>query len=158
MGHVWIASRYSGLPEQLIHTFKFERAQAAALEIAYLMHQALPHLRPGTVIVPVPTVTSHIRQRGYDHTDLLARALSRESKHAYDPALRRLGQSRQVGAVRVQRLAQLRGAFRAAKPVAGKNILLVDDVVTTGATLEEAAWVLHRAGAKRINGLVFAQK
>lgn len=158
LGHVWIASKLDGLPEKLVHTFKFERAQAVAPTIAQLMQCALPAIRPDMLVVPVPTATSRVRQRGYDHTALLARTLAHGYKHQSISALKRLGHSRQVGATRVQRMAQLTGAFRTVKPVTGKHLLLVDDVVTTGATLEEAARVLRSAGAERTDALVFAQK
>ncbi len=160
LGHVWMASQLKGLPEKLVHTFKFERAQATAPQIAKLMTSALPTFNRAPLMIPIPSATSRVRQRGYDHTVLLARALSRQCGHDYKKVLNRHGQSRQVGATRVQRLAQLQGAFRVNRPLAvkGEYILLVDDVVTTGATLEEAAKALRRAGAKRIDALVFAQK
>jgi predicted amidophosphoribosyltransferase len=74
--------------------------------------------------------------------------------------LARRGQSRQVGARRMQRTTQLVDAFHPIRPslIQGAHILLVDDIVTTGASLEAAARVLKQAGAKRIDAVVFAQK
>jgi predicted amidophosphoribosyltransferase len=73
--------------------------------------------------------------------------------------LARQGQAHQVGASREQRKQQLATAFRVTKPqhVAGARLLLIDDVVTTGATLEAAAAALRAVGARHIEALVFAQ-
>jgi ComF family protein len=109
------------------------------------------------VIVPVPTATSRVRQRGYDQAKLLARALSRQARLPYLDCLARTGQAHQHGASRSQRLRQLTAAFRVRRQraVRGSHIVLIDDVVTTGATLEAAAAVLHAAGATRVEAVVF---
>ena len=98
--------------------------------------------------------------RGYDHAALLARELARHTELTTMPVLRRVGQTRQVGATRSQRLKQLEGAFYVRRPeeIQGKKILLVDDLVTTGATLEAAARCLRLAGARTVSAVVFAQK
>ncbi|HKR82318.1 MAG TPA: phosphoribosyltransferase family protein [Candidatus Saccharimonadales bacterium] len=112
-----------------------------------------------TVLVFVPTATSRVRQRGYDQARLIARELGRLHRIPLLPALVRVGQRRQVGASGEQRRRQLQDAFRVVrKPtLKGKHVVLVDDVVTSGATLEAAARVLHQAGAQRIDAAVFAR-
>lgn len=127
--------------------------------MAGFMQETLPYL-DDALIVPIPTATIRLRRRGYDHTRLLARQLSRLLGLPYATALARLGQSRQVGTKRTERISQLAGAFyvKNAGLIKGAHILLVDDVVTTGATLEEAARTLKRAGAKTVDAAVFAQK
>jgi len=156
--HVWVRSDYGGAAKGLIHNLKFTGAQAAAPIIASYMHEALPYLEY-VVIVPIPTATIRLRQRGYDHAELLARHLSNISGLPVVKGLARLGQSRQVGTKRSQRHSQLAGAFRPTNNIAPKaHILLVDDVVTTGATLEEAAKTLKQAGAKTVDAVVFTQK
>jgi len=157
--HVWVCTYYTGLPKELIHSFKFDGAQAAATMVAGFMQETLPYL-DNALIVPVPTATVRLRHRGYDHTCLLARQLSRLLNLPYATALARLGQSRQVGTKRAERLSQLTGAFYPKNTglVKGAHILLVDDVVTSGATLEEAGRTLKRAGAKTVDAVVFAQK
>ena len=106
-----------------------------------------------------PTATSRVRQRGYDQAKLLARALARQAGLPYLDCLARVGQTHQVGATREQRLRQLQAAFRVRRPNAVRSayLLLVDDVSTTGATLELAATILKSAGARRVDAIVFAQ-
>lgn len=158
--HVWVRTGYGGPAKQLIRDFKFARKQAAAQPLARLTVECLPFLSPDTVVTHVPTATTRIRQRGYDHAQLLARILAREQKLTYLPLLARMGSARQVGSPRGVRLVQLSDAFRIIKPdsIRGASILLVDDIVTTGGTLESAARRLKQAGAKQVDAVVFAQK
>jgi ComF family protein len=111
-------------------------------------------------IVPVPTATGRVRQRGFGHSELLAKQISYRLKLPYRPLLRRLGQSRQLGATREIRLKQLDGRFavRSVDSVRNKNVLLVDDVLTTGGTLIAATKALRAAGAGRVDALLFAKR
>lgn len=151
-------TRYSGVAKELVARLKFSGAQAATRPIAARL---LPFLSPGhaLVVMPVPTATSRVRGRGYDQAKLLAREMSRQAKLPYLDCLVRRGQTHQVGSSRDQRLLQLQGAFRVASPqkVRGKHILLIDDVLTTGATLEEAAKLLKAHGAAQVQAMVFAR-
>ena len=158
--HVWVATAYDDAAKQLLHVYKFERAQAAAAIIGDAMMDRLPYLPPETLIVPVPTASVRIRQRGYDHAALLAKRIAAQKGLCWLPGAVRLTQARQVGASRQQRHDQLKEAFMIAKPrlIQGASVLLVDDVLTTGATLETLAKALKQAGAKTVNAVVFAQK
>jgi ComF family protein len=149
---------YTGVAKDLIWRLKFSGAQAAAQEMATMMRSLLD-ADPTIVLVPVPTATTRVRKRGYDQALLLARALAKRSGNRYSPALRRLGQHHQVGATRQQRITQLQTAYRCIRPasIQGAHVVLIDDVLTTGATFEAAAKVLKAAGAKHVSGLVFAQ-
>jgi ComF family protein len=155
---VKVATRYHGLAKDLVWQLKFQGAQAAAREIAEQLVGSLPQLE-GFVIVPVATATSRIRQRGYDQATLIARALAARTGLPYVAALRRSGQHHQLGSGRQQRLSQLQEAYRVVRPLALKDqhVILIDDVLTTGATLEAAAKAIKAAGAKRVSGLVFAR-
>ena len=157
--HVWVASDYSGYPKELIHSLKFKDAHAAALIMSRAMQNALPFIEDA-ILVAVPTATTRVRQRGYDHSKLLARQLSNLLNLQSKVLLSRLGQTRQVGTKRFQRQSQLKNAFwpLSHKYIRDAHILLVDDVITTGASLEQAAKVLKQAGAKTIDAVVFAQK
>lgn len=160
LAHVWVRTEYTGLARQLVYALKFNRSQAAAEPIARLMTEALPWLAPNILIAHIPTASSRRRSRGYDHAELLARQLARIQNLRYATLLARQGQSRQVGAKRQERLKQLEHAYYVCNqtPVQGAHILLVDDITTTGATLEAAAKVLKQAGAKTVDAVVFAQK
>ncbi len=151
---------YEGAAKDLLHIYKFERAPVGTFPIARAMCEVLPYLPAHTLVIPVPTATSRIRERGYDHAALLARGIAKERGWMWDRAVTRLSQSRQVGANRQQRHAQLKDAFAVSKPalINGADVLVVDDVVTTGSTLEAVARALKQAGAKSINAVVFAQK
>jgi ComF family protein len=160
IGHIWIRTTYDGIAETALRKYKFERARAAHKDIAKEMVVALPILPNKTVVVPVPTATSRVRLRGYDHAQLLAKYVARNQNFVYQPVLGRTGQTRQLGATRKTRLQQLSGAFyvRDARKITDKTILLIDDVMTTGATISSAAKILKAAGAKQVNALLFAQK
>ncbi len=155
--HVWVRTDYDGAAKLLVQKYKFGHARSAAPLIADFMIESLPYFED-VVVVPVPTATVRIRQRGFDHADLLAKQLAHKINQRYVYALSRLGQTKQVGTKRAQRLAQLSQAFRANLPLDGARVLLVDDVLTTGATLSQAARILRQAGAKTVDAVVFAQK
>lgn len=112
------------------------------------------------LVVPVPTATARIRERGFDHTDLLAKRVAMISGLREIKALRRLDQTRQLGSKREDRLTQLTGSFAVKNPLGihGRKILLIDDVITTGGTLIAAAKALRAAGAKSVDALVFAKR
>lgn len=155
---VYVVTKYEALAKDAVWQLKFAGAQAAAKDIGRMMADMVPS-PSGFFIVPAPTATSHVRRRGYDQACLLAGTIARRLPAAYTPCLVRVGQQRQVGAGRKQRFMQLDGAFRLARgyDLSGAHIMLVDDVLTTGATLEAAAATLRKAGAKRVEAIVFAR-
>ncbi len=148
-------SEYADSSKALIARMKFGGARAAADSMSAMMS---PFLEDDAVLVPVPTATSRVRARGFDQAKLLSVRLAHRCSAEEVGALRRIGQSRQVGATRQQRLLQLRDSFEVSSDTAisGRHVVLVDDVMTTGATLEAAASALKRAGAKRVDAIVFA--
>jgi ComF family protein len=111
------------------------------------------------VIVPAPTTSRRARQRGYDQAQLIAQSLAKQLDCPALPLLERQTQHHQVGQSGVQRRTQMKHAFRVTKPrvVQKTHILLIDDVLTTGATLEAAAAALCQAGAASVQAAVFAQ-
>ncbi len=157
--HVVPCYPYAGLTKLLIKEFKFNGKRGAARDIAREMRRRVV-LPEGALLVPIPTSTGRIRERGYDHIKVLTAELARTTECVHLPLLARISQKRQLGAGRSARFAQIEGAFRVVgnpKHISGAHIILIDDVVTTGATLEEAARTLLAAGARRVDALVFAQ-
>ena len=155
-----IATPYDDLAKTLIWKLKFDGAQAAAVTIAACLREVLPSDENRQyLIVPVPTATSRVRRRGYDQAKLVARALAQQARLPYLDCLQRSGQAHQVGASRYERLRQLKNSFRVVhkRRVQDAHIILVDDVVTTGATLEAAAAALKSAGVRRVEAMAFAQ-
>jgi ComF family protein len=149
----------SGLRE-LIHLLKFEQVRPAAAVLGGMLAKALAGLEPGwtqrpVVVVPVPLHTRKLRQRGFNQSELIAQHAVKltggMAVHSRVLERRRETQS-QIGLTRHQRRENLRGAFVVTRPqeIAGREILLVDDVFTTGTTVSECARVLRRAGASKI--------
>lgn len=137
--------------QRLVDGYKFTNAFAAYKPLADLLHERLPELPGDTVIVPVPTVASHIRQRGYDHMLLIARRFARLRHLSLETDLRRLTSTKQRDASRSQRIEQAKAAFACSKQLsANATYLLLDDVMTTGATMRYAAQALRDAGASTV--------
>ncbi|HEV7454160.1 MAG TPA: phosphoribosyltransferase family protein [Candidatus Saccharimonadales bacterium] len=154
---VWPGVIYEGLAKSVVHALKFERAGAAAKDIADSIAADLPR-QSDWLVTHLPTAPARVRQRGYDQSRLIARLVADRIGAPYAPLLARTTAVRQVGATRAQRKQQMRTAFR---PLRGqsfpqRHILLIDDVLTTGATIEAAAAVLLAAGAARVSAAVFA--
>ncbi|MBW3568757.1 hypothetical protein KY385_01355 [Candidatus Parcubacteria bacterium] len=154
-----MASDYQDTAKELLHRLKFERTSSAAEPIAAAIDNILPDLPPGTLVVYVPTANSRVRIRGYDQAKLIAQKVAKRRNWPYQTLLMRKGSSRQVGSGRQDRFKQIESALLPVKQgnIKSANILMIDDVTTTGATLEAAAKILKSAGAQTIDAAVFAQ-
>lgn len=161
--HMWITTDYQGLAARLMSDFKFGHNRAAGRAVAALMGETfLGYNREVAdyLVIPIPTATSRVRARGFDHSVLLAKAIAADLGFRMSCSLIRHGQSRQIGSGRQARLAQAAGNFSVKQPnsIKGRHILLIDDVVTTGATIREAAKILRADGAVSVDALVFARR
>ncbi|MBQ3005475.1 MAG: ComF family protein [Clostridia bacterium] len=108
-------------------------------------------------ITNIPMSFSEYMNRGFNQTKVLAKALSRKTKIKYKKLLRKkFSTKNQVGLTAKERAENLKGCFENTENIKGKTILLVDDVKTTGATLNECSKVLRKAGAKGIYCITFA--
>ena len=158
LSSVWSVASYDDtVAKELVRVLKFGRAKGAAAAMAQPL-AAVVTVPKETYITYVPTANTRVRQRGYDQAELLAKELSRQSGAPYTPLLARVNDKRQTGQKRGARTQQMQDAFRVLSPemLRNKHVLLVDDVLTTGATCEAAARVLRRAGAKSVSAAVFA--
>jgi ComF family protein len=161
--HVWIVTDHDGLARDLLSLYKFGHQRAAAQPIVSLMLNTLRkyNIEAGDyLVVPVPTATSRIRERGFGHSELLAKKIAQMLQVPYANALHRLGQTRQLGSKRDERLVQLSSSFALSnyKKIQGRKILLIDDVVTTGGTIIAATKTLRAAGAKQVDALLLAKR
>lgn len=146
----WVVGARTGALKKAIDDYKFERVRAGYKLFAELFDATLPNLPLDIVVVPVPTIAKHVRMRGYDHMRLIAQQFARARKLTYSPCLYRVMATMQRGASRAVRRNQAAAAFAARGVRQGARYLLVDDVSTTGATLEYASRALLQAGAKEV--------
>ncbi|HSX02833.1 MAG TPA: phosphoribosyltransferase family protein [Candidatus Saccharimonadia bacterium] len=146
------AALYTGPVRELVLGLKFKRSRASAQLAAELMAVALT--RAGApladAVTAVPIAPARYRERGYNQAELMARALARRLGLPYRPLLGRVGADHQIGRGRHERLDQVRGRFYATRQLNDQRLLIVDDVLTTGATLAECSRVLAQAGAGAI--------
>jgi ComF family protein len=148
----------------IVHHAKYRgRRGAAAVLGALVVERLWPALAPpppGLLVVPVPLGPRRRRARGYNQAALLATALARQAGApvaAPDHAVRLRETAPQVGHTASQRIANLDAAFAwRGPPLRGAAVWLVDDVVTTGATMAAVATALQQAGASRIEGVAAA--
>jgi len=151
---------YQGALRDLIHLLKDQHVRPAANVLGRMLSELIAALAPlsadpSLLVVPVPLHPAQLRQRGFNQSELMARvALKLHPVAALGvDVLERVRETRpQIGLTRQQRRENLRGAFRVAQPdqIWDHEILLVDDVLATGATAFECARVLRRAGASRV--------
>jgi ComF family protein len=152
-----------GLVRQAVHQFKYNHLKALALPLAQLLAENLESKPlPVEVIIPVPLHPQRVRERGYNQSGLLARALGRlTGLPVWEDSLLRLRNTpAQVRAASADdRRSNVRGAFSCHdERVREKQILILDDVCTTGATLDSCAVALRAAGASSVWGLVLARE
>jgi ComF family protein len=147
----WIVGERQGGLQRLIGGFKFQNMKASARSLAELLDERLPPLPTGTMVVPIPTAPSHIRERGYDHMLLVARYFARLRKLPVSRVIGRNTTATQHHANRRARIVQARSAFRIVGGVSSDiPYLLLDDVVTTGSTIAEASRVLKDVGVRTV--------
>jgi ComF family protein len=139
----------------LIRRLKYGRQREIAEILAQTM-AAIPYLPTSDVITAVPVATGHYRSRGYNQAELIARYLARKLALPYRPLLYRNRNTQQVGRSRTERLSNVTGTFMAREQPPSR-VLLVDDVMTTGATLNACAAALKSAGAQAVWGAVTAR-
>ncbi len=147
---------YGGPAALAVQALKSGGRPGHGRSLGELMAPLLADLPSAEVVVPVPLARDRLVARGYNQARELARGLPMPARPR--ALMRRSGVARQVGLDRAARLENLAGVFSAgAQPVRGRRVLLVDDVVTTGATAEAATAALLDAGAAAVVVLAFAR-
>jgi ComF family protein len=151
----WSAAPYEGVARALVSALKFGRRTALARRAARAIAEGAPPELLAGVIVPVPAAPWRRRWRGFDPAEEIAVGLALETGLTVSRCLRRSQGRRQVGRPRAARLADPpRVRVRCEPP---KHALLVDDVLTTGATLRACAAALRAGGAEGVLALTFAR-
>ncbi len=154
---VHAAFLYAAPVDGLLRRFKFHHDLAAGRLLAQLMSDRLAAAEWPQAVVPVPLHLSRLRQRGYDQALELARPLARQRGVPLVAGLRRVrATAAQSELDATLRRRNLRDAFAAGGPLPA-HVALVDDVMTTGATLQAAARALRRAGVARVDAWVCAR-
>lgn len=140
---------HEGTAAQLVHLLKYEGIVTAEV-LAAAMADKLGDVPEDLTVTWVPASEKRMRERGVDHGRMLAEALAQRIHRRAAPLLIRTGERHtQQGLDRAQRLTNVQGAF-AAVGGASARVLLVDDVLTTGATARECARVLAAVGAQQV--------
>jgi ComF family protein len=155
-----------GSARELVHRLKYNDARAYAERIAGLLADFLRYESvSGDLIVPVPLHPSKERRRGYNQSGLIAQDLGRLMGIEVDArSLRRVrkGAAQVTASTAHERRTGVQDAFECepvgASPIAGARVLLVDDVVTTGATMSDCARALKAAGAETVLGVAFTRQ
>jgi ComF family protein len=154
---------YEGILKDTIHRFKYAGRRGLSAQLGQLMLAAAerePLYATAGLIVPVPLSREKLRRRGYNQAGLLARELGRALNLpvAGGCLVKVIDTPPQANLDRAARIENLHGAFKVAKPevIAGQVVLVIDDVLTTGSTMAEAASTLREAGARQVLGLTAA--
>ena len=157
-------ARYDGAMRELIHALKYgDRHEGVALFARWMIHAGADVIAGADIIVPVPLAHLRLWSRRFNQAALLARAIGKAANIPDDPfALKRIRRTpSQVGLSAEQRRRNVAGAFRVPErrlpEVADRNVLIIDDVITTGATANACARTLKRAGAARVDVLALAR-
>ena len=142
-----------------LRRLKFQEERALAKPLAALMAQAVGQWgREFDGVVWVPMSPKKLQQRGYNQSQLLAKALAKELGLPWWTLLEQARETAtQHNLTRAQRADNVRGAYRARAEAAGQRLLLVDDIVTTGATLRACAQALYEAGARSVGAVCAAR-
>lgn len=155
---------YETIILEVIHQFKYGNNISVGARLASLMADfSFPDVEftDYSLIMPVPLHIKRLRERGFNQSLILARALAKKWLIPLDFSLLKRHKSTltQTGLHKTERKQNIKGAFEVSdkNKIAGKNVLLIDDVYTTGATINECAKTLIKAGAQNVTVLTLAR-
>lgn len=154
--------RYQGSVKGVINCIKFKHSLTVCKKVGNLLADEAVKLNldtPFDLVAYVPMTRRATVNRGFNQSAVFAKIISKRLNLDFEKGvlikIRETEPQKSLKAA--QRKTNLKGAFKVAKDVDGKNVLLVDDIVTTGATLKENVKVLYKAGARRVTALTFAK-
>ncbi len=158
--YVLAAGVFEGALKEMIHYMKFNNKKSAAKVAAGLIMERvdLKIFIGADMIVPAPLSSASSTARGYNQTYEVAKYLSEKTGIPLMQSVRKIKETPAQNTLdRKERLKNLKGAFETKGAVEGKTIIVVDDVFTTGATINEIARTLKKASAMEVRGLVIAR-
>ena len=160
MNCVYATGAHDGVLKAAVQAFKYQGALELADVLAgRLIHMLARESLPIDAILPVPLHTHRQAERGYNQAEILCRIMAAELDMSCEPGLlRRVRNTKQQAHLSpTERESNVKGAFEAVGKVGGRALLLVDDVVTTGATLSDCARALRDKGAAAVFGIVVSE-
>jgi len=155
----WVVGERKTTLQRLIGGFKFQNMKVAAYDLAALLDERLPTLPSNTILIPIPTAPAHKRERGYDHMLLIAQSLSVLRHLPIQQLITRANVATQHHSNREQRIEQSLSAFivkGSVDPLA--HYVVLDDIITTGSTIDQATQLLRNAGAQMISVAALARQ
>jgi ComF family protein len=154
---------YEGAIVEMMHQWKYGKREGIGRHFGSML-AAKRDILDADFLIPIPMTTKRLRERGFNQSQQIAKILGQNLNRFTELGVLRRNKSwkgaeSQTGLSRANRLKNVRGAFIISKKkrVYGKNLLLIDDVYTTGATIREAARILKKEGAKSVNFLTMAR-
>ena len=154
----WCVGERSGVLKELLDRYKFSGSRAGALVCAEMLDNLLPALPADIAIVGVPTSPATLRVRGFDHVGRVVRLLAKRRHLQVARPLKRTSSATLHFLSRDERVALGPFLFGLSYGTAPEQVLLIDDILTTGTTLAAATKLLKQAGAKRVYIAVVARQ
>jgi len=157
LGDLFVGGNRGDVLGMLISRYKYDSVRILCNVLVEVLVGKIGLTAHDVVVVPLPTIAKHVRQRGFDHTLLLAQHLAVAKRWRCDQILNRRTNTVQVGTKARERMIQASKTYTLNKPVKSDvYYLLLDDVWTTGASMRSAAKILSEAGATMVGGAVVA--
>ena len=150
----YVISDRNSLVGDLIKELKYHSVRSLSCSLAGMLDTILPINNQKIVIIPLPTIDSHIRERGLDHTLLIAKNIAKKHQNVtVEKAIIRTKNTVQVGADRKTRITQAKNAYQIKpnfRPDQKTRYILLDDIWTTGASIKSCIEILQKSGVKNI--------